>query len=633
MRRTVDLASHPASGVGALSHDRENAARRGRRRRESDWRAHARGTVTIKDTRSSTVRPRRWNRQNSVWQKSSSIMTAITMVPMGYVSPDSWQPYRCVPGCWVLGAGGMGEVYRARDLKLGREVAIKILPAAFQSDPDRLARFEREARLLAALNHPNIAAIYGVEDSAGIDALVLELVEGRHPRRTISAAGPVADQRSARHRAADRRALEAAHEKGIVHRDLKPANIKITPERRREGAGLRAGESRDELRRTLGADAADDDRCGDARQGSMLGTAAYMSPEQARGQAVDKRTDIWAFGCVLFEMLTGRPPFAGATMSDIDRGDPRPRSGLDGAAGRDPAVGATAAAALSRKIRGSGCATSAKCRSRSTDDGAHVAKRSQRSLVMAFAALIACVGLVAVCSSTAIFLSGCRASRSADRLQRFHDRSVALSRRPHVDVHSRRGIRRFRGARPSLRQDPASGEPVQLTRDLSIKEQPVFTPDGSRIVYTAVSRLEMGFVAGPVLGGAPQPFLPNASGLVWLDERQLMYAKMTTGVHMGIVTSTESRSEHRRIYFPSGENGMAHRSVLSPDHKSLLIVEMDGGAWLPCRLMPFDASTTGRPVGPPNAQCTTAAWSPDGAWDLVLLERGDRVSHLAPALS
>ncbi len=160
-----------------------------------------------------------------------------------------------------------------------------------------------------------------------------------------------------------------------------------------------------------------------------------------------------------------------------------------------------------------------------------------------------------------------------------------------------------------------SGEPVQLTRDESTKEQPVFSPDASRIVYSSITpgfRWDSWQV--PVLGGAPQPFLPNASGLVWIDPRQLMYSEIMSGVHMGIVTSTESRGERRSVYFPPIQGGMAHRSALSPDGKSVLIVEMDGGGWLPCRLMPFDGSNTGRAVGPRASQCTTAAWSPDGQW-------------------
>jgi eukaryotic-like serine/threonine-protein kinase len=222
-----------------------------------------------------------------------------------------------------LGVGGMGEVYRARDTRLGRHVAIKILPAAFTSHPNRLARFEREARVLASLNHPHIGAIYGVEDqpadpgagfSRPVHGLVLELVEG-HTLADRIAGGPlrVDDALAIARQIAD--ALDAAHEKGIIHRDLKPANIKITP----EGVvkvldfGLAKLEV---LPNTEGGTASPTITVGDTREGLIVGTAAYMSPEQARGQAVDKRTDIWAFGCVVYEMVTGRAPFARDTTSD-----------------------------------------------------------------------------------------------------------------------------------------------------------------------------------------------------------------------------------------------------------------------------------------------------------------------------
>jgi serine/threonine-protein kinase len=215
-----------------------------------------------------------------------------------------------------LGAGGMGEVYRARDTKLGREVAIKILPRAFTSDPDRLARFEREARVLAALNHPHIGAIYGVVESDDIQALVLELVEGPTLADRL-AKGPVtvAEAVGIARQIAD--ALEAAHEKGIVHRDLKPANIKITPDGNVKvlDFGLAKAAAGD------AASGADFSRSptvtvGGTREGAILGTAAYMSPEQSRGRPVDKRSDIWAFGCVLYELLTGRQAFAQETISD-----------------------------------------------------------------------------------------------------------------------------------------------------------------------------------------------------------------------------------------------------------------------------------------------------------------------------
>ncbi len=213
-----------------------------------------------------------------------------------------------------IGVGGMGEVYRARDMRLGRDVAVKILPGAFATDPDRIARFEREARVLAALNHANIATLYGVEESDGVRALAIELVEGTTLSERLSQGSlPMRDALAVSRQIAD--ALEAAHEKGIIHRDLKPANIKIT------STGLVKlldfG-----LAKAMDADAARNlsqmptMTVGTTGQGAIVGTAAYMSPEQARGQPVDKRTDIWAFGCVLFEMLTGRPAFARHTLSD-----------------------------------------------------------------------------------------------------------------------------------------------------------------------------------------------------------------------------------------------------------------------------------------------------------------------------
>lgn len=206
-----------------------------------------------------------------------------------------------------IGAGGMGEVYRARDTRLGREVALKILPPRFALDPNRLARFRREAQVLASLNHPKIAAILGFEDTGDVQALALELVEGETLADRI-AKGPLPIAQALRLAAQIAEAVEAAHEKGIVHRDLKPANIKV------DASGsvkvLDFG-----LAKAAGPDGASPGLTG-SQHGMILGTASYMSPEQARGLAVDKRTDIWAFACVLYEMLTGRLAFPGATVSD-----------------------------------------------------------------------------------------------------------------------------------------------------------------------------------------------------------------------------------------------------------------------------------------------------------------------------
>src|SRR6266481_405608 len=212
-----------------------------------------------------------------------------------------------------LGEGGMGAVWRATDTKLGRDVAIKILPDSFAADPDRLARFTREAQVLASLNHPNIAAIYGVEERA----LVLELVEGPTLAERI-AQGPIPLDEALPIARQIAEALEYAHEKGIIHRDLKPANIKVTPEGRVKVLDFGLAKAL-----TNGAAPANDPAASPTltmratMAGVILGTAAYMSPEQARGQNVDRRADIWAFGVVLYEMLTGKQLFHGGTIADI----------------------------------------------------------------------------------------------------------------------------------------------------------------------------------------------------------------------------------------------------------------------------------------------------------------------------
>lgn len=216
-----------------------------------------------------------------------------------------------------LGVGGMGEVYRAHDTKLNRDVALKVLPESFANDADRLARFQREARVLASLNHPNIAHIHGLEESNGVRALVMELVEGEDLAQrltrgaiAIDEALPIAKQIA--------EALEAAHEQGIIHRDLKPANIKIRPDGTvtvldfglAKATGPQAAFSANlSMSPTITSPAM-------TAMGMILGTAAYMSPEQARGKTVDNRTDIWAFGCVLYEMLAGRAAFQGGTVAE-----------------------------------------------------------------------------------------------------------------------------------------------------------------------------------------------------------------------------------------------------------------------------------------------------------------------------
>ncbi len=215
----------------------------------------------------------------------------------------------------AIGAGGMGEVYRARDAKLGRDVALKVLPEAFARDSERMARFQREAKLLASLNHPNIAAIYGFEDSGATHALVMELVEGPTLADRLKA-GPIPIDEALRIAKQICDALEYAHERGIVHRDLKPANVKVTPDDAVKVLDFG-------LAKAIEGDASSMDMANSptisrlaTQAGVILGTAAYMSPEQAKGRPVDRRADIWAFGCVLYEMLTGKHAFNGETITD-----------------------------------------------------------------------------------------------------------------------------------------------------------------------------------------------------------------------------------------------------------------------------------------------------------------------------
>ena len=216
-----------------------------------------------------------------------------------------------------IGVGGMGEVYRATDTNLKRAVAIKVLPESVAGDAERLARFQREAEVLASLNHPNIASIYGLERADGTTALVLELVEGPTLADRI-AQGPIPIDEALPIARLIAHALEAAHEHGIIHRDLKPANIKLRPDGTVKVLDFGLAKSFEQTR--LPRDLTESPTVlspAPTLAGVILGTAAYMSPEQARGKGVDKRTDIWAFGCVLFEMLTGQKPFDGETLTDI----------------------------------------------------------------------------------------------------------------------------------------------------------------------------------------------------------------------------------------------------------------------------------------------------------------------------
>src|SRR6267378_193967 len=262
---------------------------------------------------------------NRIWERARicrcastrqgyTLLIASWQVPMPILTGKRLGPYEILS---AIGAGGMGEVYQAHDTKLGRDVAIKVLPEAFAHDPGRLSRFQREAKMLAALNHSNIATIFGLEQFNSTSYLVMELVPGETLQQRIKREGAIPIDEALAIAKQISEALEAAHEKGIIHRDLKPANVKVTPEGKVKvlDFGLAKAFEGDKS----GSDPSNSPTLSQAAtlQGVILGTAAYMSPEQARGKAVDKRTDIWAFGCVLYELLACKQAFHGEDITDI----------------------------------------------------------------------------------------------------------------------------------------------------------------------------------------------------------------------------------------------------------------------------------------------------------------------------
>ncbi|HKM89134.1 MAG TPA: protein kinase [Candidatus Acidoferrales bacterium] len=436
-----------------------------------------------------------------------------------------------------LGAGGMGEVYRARDTRLGREVAIKALPVGFAGAADRLARFEREAQILALLNHPNIAAIHGLEEHNNARYLVLEYVPGETLAERIQR-GPLSVEESlevARQIAA---ALEAAHEKGVVHRDLKPANIKITPDGRVKvlDFGL--------AKETPVADSAFQDAANSptlavdspayTRAGVILGTAAYMSPEQARGKPVDKRADIWAFGCVLYECLTGKMAFGGETVTDTlaavikaetdwralpDAAGPRVRELLRRCLQKDPA--------LRLRDIGDGRILIAEALSGDAEVATPAASRRVRWRwpILAGACFVALVlGLGAGLwwrgrahpggSWTAAFLGG---------------PELSTIPRPSPDGHLLAFVAKDSdGVMQVWVMNPESGNRVMLThrRDLGFVGTCSWSPDGSRIFYDRYYDQLKGVFSVPALGGEEQMILETGGAPEALPDGSLLVSQI-----------------------------------------------------------------------------------------------------------
>jgi len=432
-----------------------------------------------------------------------------------------------------IGAGGMGEVYRARDTRLGREVAIKILPRAFTADADRLARFEREARVLASLNHPNIAAIHGIEDTpvdgdAAVHALILELVDGETLRERIARVGskgvPFKETLDIARQIAD--ALDAAHEKGIVHRDLKPENIKLT----RSGAvkvldfGLAKLEAGGEGKAGGEFTEAPTITINDTREGLVVGTAAYMSPEQARGQAVGKRTDIWAFGCVVYELLTGRPTFGRETSSETIAAilDREPDWTLL-PAGTPAAVRRLLARALVKdpksRLRDVGDAKLEIEAALSEQNGApSVVVTAQRDRVIRLSRIAPAVALLGLGVLGGTLWSSLGVSRPAtfgtEPLTQITSDS-GLTTEPSVSVDGSliayASDRSGDGNLDIWVQQAAGGSAIRLTSDPADDREPDVSPDGGLIAFRS-ERKPRGVYVIPALGGDARLIAPDGMG-------------------------------------------------------------------------------------------------------------------------
>jgi len=555
---------------------------------------------------------------NAVTQSPSHHSTELLLVPGTAVGP-----YR-IEG--PLGQGGMGVVYRARDTRLGRPVAVKLLSGAIVKDPSGMERFRREARAISTLNHPNVCTVYDIGNEAGRPYLVMELMEGQTLKERIKAAAFSDDQLLAMI-IPILEALEAAHMVGIVHRDIKPANIflcrqgpvKILDFGLAKSAGTESA-ARADIAESLTA------------PGTTVGTISYMSPEQIRGGNVDARSDLFACGVVLYQMATRTLPFAGdgwaGTFEAVLNLAPRPARELnpdlspeierviDRALEKDPQARFQSAADMraellrTKRILDTKSAPAVKA-------PPHLQRRSKLAYAAAGSAVLLILGIAA-------WYLGVRnrpvtSSSEYVQLTDFADSAIApvISPDGRMLAFFRSGNWFATPGQIYVKVLPG-GESALLTDDPSPKYGLAFTPDGSRVAYTAVSHPGDSWNTWtvPAAGGVPALLMRNAAGLTWIGDGKILFSEVMSGTaaHMGIVTSEESRAGERRIYFPEHERAMAHYSFISPNRKFLLAVEMDRtAAWQRCRLIPMEGSSGTHQIGPDGA-CIAAAWSPDGKW-------------------
>ena len=525
-----------------------------------------------------------------------------------------------------LGAGGMGVVYEAEDLRLGRRVAIKMLPE-MEKRPEALERFRREARSASALNHPNICTIYEIEEHEGQQFIVMELLQGQTLAHKIGNR-PLKTELVLEYGIQIAEALDAAHKKGIVHRDIKSGNLFINERGQIKvlDFGLAKLEEKNApIAASAATASAPEELTG---RGTTLGTLLYMSPEQARGEELDARSDIFSFGTVLYEMATGMLPFRGSTPAVVfneilSKNPPQPsRLNPDLPLKLDEVI--LKALEKDKELRYQSVSeirADLRRLKRDSESSASAAVPTSRAKPRRSRELSALAGIAVVLVGAVLWWRPWARNAAPvvgtqwEQLTDFDSvSSPALSPDGRM-VAFIRGQDTFINKGQIYVKLLPNGQAKQLTNDNMDKMGPAFSPDGSQITYTALDeRFSWNTYSVPVLGGTPQIMLPNAAGLTWIGSHQLLFSEIKTGVNMAIVTSDDSRMREREIYLPPTARGMAHRSALSPDGKSVLLAEMDNAGWQPCRLLPFDGANAGRRAGPLDAHCTYVAWSPDGKW-------------------
>ena len=531
----------------------------------------------------------------------------------------------------------MGVVYRAEDTRLERAVALKFLPEELAHDKNALERFKREAKTASGLNHPNICTVYDIGEEGGRGFIAMECLEGQTLRAEIEERR-IAQDEVLKWGIEIADALDAAHAKGIVHRDIKPANLFITS--RGHAKILDFGLAKQtEGRANIGGSALPT-LTTDAMltsPGLALGTAAYMSPEQARGEELDGRSDLFSFGAVLYEMSTGQHPFKRQTNALVHDAilnrEPNKMAELAPGILDDLQRIVSKALEKEKKLRYQSAAeirTDLQRLKRDTETGRSAAAIAGKGTEKRRRGWwIAGLGVAALTASAAVFYlretEKPNNSGKWEQLTFLTDSAVYPELSPDGRILAFiRGEETFFGAGQVYVKLLPTGEPVQLTRDNQVKMSPVFSPDGTKVAYSAVQPWDVWQV--PVMGGAPQLMLRNASSLTWIEGgKRLLFSEIKSGLHMGVVTTDEGRGQSRDVYLPEGERSMAHHSYLSPDGKWVLIVLMDAqGNLTRCRVVPFDGKGKEQLVGPPEATCTTGAWSPDGKWIYLATNAGGR---------